>query len=115
MAELDANRGGFHETACDIEILADSRMSATAPLTLLASCCLLMLTGKEAATADAVIARRIYRSSTSRSTRRNHSRKSRPRSRASFPNWIPRSAWRWRMATNSVRRSSSGAPSFSSS
>jgi uncharacterized protein (DUF302 family) len=59
MAELDANRGGFHETACDIEILADSRMSATAPLTLLASCCLLMLTGKEAATADAVIARRI--------------------------------------------------------
>jgi hypothetical protein len=59
MAELDANRGDLNEAARGLEIVAHSRMSATAPPIMLAACSLLILTGMEAAAADAVITRRI--------------------------------------------------------
>src|ERR1700677_2957924 len=59
MAELDTNRGHLHAVARSLDIVAHNRTSATAPLIMLASCSLLLLTGMEAAATDAAIARRI--------------------------------------------------------
>ena len=59
MAELDADRGGLHEAARGLEIAAHSRKSATAPLVMLATFSLLMLTRMEVAVADTTITRRI--------------------------------------------------------
>ena len=55
----DIKRGGLHEAGASLDNVGPSRISKAAPLIMLASLAVMMLTGMEAAVADSTITRQV--------------------------------------------------------